>query len=219
MKRLVIASLATTAVAIGAAAVAVAQAQAPAAKAPAAAPAPMPYSGLAVGSMAPEFTGKAYIAGEAKPYSLKNELKKGPVVVYFFPAAFTGGCNLEAQEFAANIDAFKASGATVLGLTAGFGSTARATAAQGGLDEAVRDFSSQHCAGKFPVAAATPAQVAAFKAASATNPERSNRTSYVIAPNGKVVYGFTNTPPAEPAIIHISKTLTAVKAYKASSKG
>src|SRR4051812_44922146 len=74
---------------------------------------------LKVGAPAPDFSAPAYLAGKPFPFKLSDALKKGPVVVYFFPAAHTAGCNLEAHLFSVAIDKFKAQHATVIGVTAG----------------------------------------------------------------------------------------------------
>ena len=74
---------------------------------------------LEVGAKAPDFTAPAYLAGEPFTFRLADALAKGPVVVYFFPAAHTPGCNIEAHLFSEAIDEFKAQGASVIGVTAG----------------------------------------------------------------------------------------------------
>src|SRR6185437_11742785 len=96
---------------------------------------------LAKGDAAPQFTTQASLAGNAFDFSLKKALAKGPVVVYFYPSAYTGGCDLEAHTFAEDKDKFTAAGATIIGVSA---------------DDIQRlnAFSSDpnYCAGKFPVA-------------------------------------------------------------------
>lgn len=174
--------------------------------------APAALAAIATGAKAPEITAKAYENGVASNFSLASSLRRGPVVLYFFPGAFTPGCNIEAQEFAASIDQFKAAGATVVGATGGFGNVARTSAAEGGLEEAVRDFSKEHCNGKFPVIAVTPATVAAYDVPLTQRPGWSNRTSFVIAPDGKILLAHTASAPSE----HITKSLEAVRAWKAA---
>ena len=71
------------------------------------------FAAIEQGAKAPEFKTQASLAGKEFTYSLKDELKKGPVVVYFYPSAYTGGCNIQAHTFAENMDKFKAAGATV----------------------------------------------------------------------------------------------------------
>ena len=166
------------------------------------------WAALAVGGKAPEISAKAFENGTASQFQLSEALKKGPVVLFFFPGAFTAGCNVEAKAFADNIDKFKAAGATVIGATSYFGNTARTSAAQGGLEEAVRDFSKEHCNGKFPVAAVTPDTVKAYDVVLQNT--ISNRTSFVIAQNGTITLTHTDMQPTS----HIEKTLAAVQAMK-----
>jgi hypothetical protein len=73
---------------------------------------------LKTGAAAPDFSATASLAGKDFNFSLKQALAKGPVVVYFYPAAYTGGCDLEAHTFATNADKFKAAGATIIGVSA-----------------------------------------------------------------------------------------------------
>jgi peroxiredoxin Q/BCP len=152
---------------------------------------------LAVGVKAPDFTIPATLDGHQFTFSLADALKKGPVVLYFYPAAFTSGCTAEAHAFAGAMGKFKALHATVIGVSHDTIAT---------LDK----FSVSECQGKFPVAADPDLKVArdyqatlAFKFA--------NRTSYVIAPDGQVAYTYTNLNPAE----HVDNTLAAVKAVEA----
>jgi peroxiredoxin len=167
---------------------------------------------LAVGAKAPPISAKAYLGGKPFQFTLASALKKGPVVLYFFPGAYTGGCNIEAHAFADAIDQYKASGATVIGITGGFGTADRAGAPAANLDEAVRDFSSTHCNGKFPVAVATTDVITAYDSALTQRPGWSNRTSYVIAPNGEIVLSYANLSPEH----HVDETLAAVKAWRAA---
>jgi len=153
---------------------------------------------LPVGAAAPAFSGQAWEAGKATPFSLTSALRNGPVVFYFFPGANTPGCNVEAQEFARSIDQFKAAGASVIGVTAG------------NVDE-LKEFSATHCNGKFPVAAATSQTIKDYDVALALRPGWSNRTSFVIAPDGKIVLAHTDNNP----ISHVTKTLEKVQAMKA----
>jgi len=161
------------------------------------------FAALAVGATAPTLTAKAYVDGKATPFSLASALKKGPVVLYFFPAAYTGGCNAEAKAFAENIDKFQAAGASVIGVTAGNGKAGTS------MDQALADFSKEHCNGKFPVAAVNAATVKAYDAALA-GASVSNRTSYVIGRDGKIAFAYSAMAPQQ----HITKTLEAVTAMK-----
>jgi peroxiredoxin Q/BCP len=155
---------------------------------------------LKVGSKAPDFSAPAYLAGKPLTFKLADALKKGPVVIYFFPAAHTPGCNLEAHLFSEAIDQFKAQGATVIGVTAG------------NVDE-LADFSkeTEHCGGKFPVAADPGAKIAKqYDAILAQKPEWSDRTSYVISPSGSIAHVYSDLNPNK----HVKETLDAVKALK-----
>ncbi|UGB37179.1 peroxiredoxin [Frateuria soli] len=155
---------------------------------------------LKEGTQAPDFTAPAYLAGKAFTFNLSEALKKGPVVVYFFPAAHTAGCNLEAHLFSQAIDQFKAQHATVIGVTAG------------NTDE-LADFSkeTEHCSGKFPVAADAGARIAKeYDALLPMRPGWSDRTSYVIAPSGKIVHVYSSLKPNR----HVQETLDAVKAIE-----
>lgn len=160
---------------------------------------------LAPGATAPDFTAQGALAGQPFTVNLKAALKKGPVVLYFFPAAFTQGCNIEAQAFAAAADDFKAAGATVIGMTAG------------NVDQLAK-FSSAHCANKFPVAAASDAVIGGYdvrlKNADGTASKITDRTSYVIAPNGRILFSHTEMGPAN----HVRLSLAAVRKYQASRK-
>ena len=169
------------------------------------------FAGLPLGSKAPEIHATAYQDGKPSHFMLSEAVKKGPVVLYFFPGAFTPGCNVEAQQFAAAIDKYKAAGAQVVGVTGGFGNAARKSAADGGLDQAVKDFSMEHCNGKFPVAAIDAATVKAYNVELTQRPGWSNRTSYVIDKTGNIVLAFENLSPEG----HVDKTLAAVEALKA----
>ncbi len=156
---------------------------------------------LKVGDKAPEFTAKAALAGNDFDFKLSKALKKGPVVLYFFPAAYTSGCTAEAHEFAEATPEFEKLGATVIGVTAG------------NVDR-IKDFSKEHCRDKFAVAAADAALVKSYDVALAVKPEWSNRTSYVIAPDHKILFSYTDGNFAG----HVTQTMDAVKAYKAKKK-
>ncbi len=155
---------------------------------------------LKAGAKAPDFTAPAFLAGQPFTYKLSDALKKGPVVVYFFPAAHTSGCNLEAHLFSDAIDQFKAQKATVIGVTAG--KTAE-----------LADFSkeTEHCGGKFPVAADTDAKIAKqYDSLLAQKPGWSDRTSYLIAPSGSIASSYSSLSPDK----HVQEMLAAAKALK-----
>jgi peroxiredoxin len=159
---------------------------------------------LKTGAPAPDFSAPAYLAGEPFTFKLADALRKGPVVVYFFPAAHTPGCNLEARQFSQAIDQFKAQGASVIGVTAG------------NIDElAAFSKETEHCGGKFPVAADPGAAIAKrYDAILAAKPEWSNRTSYVITPSGTIAHVYSDLKPGE----HVKEMLEAVKALRKPAK-
>lgn len=163
---------------------------------------------LKPGDKAPDFQAPAFLAGNAFTYKLADARKKGLVVLYFFPSAYTGGCNAEAHAFSEAIDQYKAQKATVIGVTAG----KVAELAKFSADTTT-------CGGKFPVAADADLAIAKqYDAVLVRNGQAtpfSDRTSYVIGPDGKVLLAFTNlsNPNA-----HITETLAAVKAYRAKRR-
>jgi peroxiredoxin len=168
------------------------------------------WAGLPVGAKAPDITAKAYENGNPSNFHLADALKKGPVVLYFFPGAFTPGCNIEAKQFADAIDKYRAAGAQVIGVTGGFGNSDRKSANEGGLEQAVKDFSQEKCNGKFPVAAVNIDTIKAYGVELTQRPGWSNRTSYVIDKKGNIVMAFENLSPEG----HVDKTLAAVQALK-----
>lgn len=152
---------------------------------------------LAPGAKAPDFTTRGAIAGKVFAVNLATQLKRGPVVLYFFPAAFTSGCNAEARAFAAKVDEFKAAGATVIGMSAD-------------PVEQLQKFSATECAGRFAVASAGPAVVKGYDVAFPKpigGRTVTSRTSYVIGRDGRVAFVHDDMNPAE----HVNLTLAAVK--------
>jgi len=160
---------------------------------------PAASAALAVGAKAPDFTTRGALAGKLLNVHLAELLKKGPVVLYFFPAAFTPGCSAEAREFAENIEAFKKAGASVLGMSAD------------PVDK-LADFSAKECANKFAVASAGPAIISGYDVALPQRAGLTNRTSYVIAKTGRVIFVHSDLSYAE----HVKKTLAAVQALRGS---
>jgi peroxiredoxin len=149
---------------------------------------------LDIGDNAPHFTAPAALGGKVFEYSLRDQLAKGPVVLYFFPAAFSEGCSIEAHEFAEAIGRFEALGASVIGVS-------------GDDVEVITRFSVQACQGKVPVAAdVKKAVIKSYDAAMTTRPEYANRVTYLIAPNGKVAYTYLSLNPNK----HVEKTLAAL---------
>lgn len=167
----------------------------------------IPASGIAAlqkGAKAPDFTLSAAQGGKPFTLSLKQTLRKGPVVLYFFPAAFTPGCTIEAHLFAEASDDFNRLGARVVGVTAG-------------NIERVAEFSKSECRDKFAVAADPGAKVAAKYDSAVQRPGQvaiSSRTSYVIAPNGTILLSYTDSKPQA----HVEKTMAAVRAWKAQRR-
>jgi len=159
------------------------------------------FAALAPGAAAPDFDAPAFLAGKGFDFHLDEALKKGPVVLYFFPAAHTSGCNLEAHLFADAADKFKAQGATLIGITAG-------------NVEQLAAFSTEteHCSGKFPVAADTGAKIAKSYDATLPMPNLSDRTSYVIAPDHKVIFAYSALDPTK----HVDLTLDALTKWRAA---
>ena len=160
------------------------------------------HAALDIGEPAPNFSTSAALDGNVFQYSLGEALKKGPVVLYFFPAAFSVGCSAEAHEFAENVDKFQALGATVIGVS-------------GDDIQTLGKFSKQTCQGKFPVASDnTQSIMKSYDAVMALRPDYANRISYVIAPNGKVIYNYQSLNPSR----HVEKTLAALKDWAQSKK-
>ena len=160
------------------------------------------YAALKPGAQAPDFTTQATLAGKPFTFSLADALKTGPVVLYFYPAAFTTGCTIEAHNFAEATDKFKALGATVIGISHD-------------SIETLNKFSVSECRNKFAVAADADQKITKqYDAILAVKPEYANRTSYVIAPNGKIIYEYTALNPDK----HVENTMAAVEKWKAEHK-
>lgn len=156
---------------------------------------------LAMGTMAPAFTTKAALGGTELSFALSEALKKGPVVVYFYPKSFTSVCTEEAHLFAEAMPQFEALGSSVIGISTD-------------TIETQREFSREACRDKFPVAADPQGKI--VKAYDVMGWKQGNdifasRTSYVIAPDGKIASAVT----APDAASHIQSALKSVKAWKA----
>jgi peroxiredoxin len=155
---------------------------------------------LAVGTKAPDFTTRGAKGGKVFKLHLAEALKKGPVVLYFFPAAFTKGCTAEAREFADKTEEFAAAGATIIGMS------------NDPVDTLAR-FSTEECRDKFAVASAGPDIIKGYDVALPAIPDRpqlagkTNRTSYVIAKSGRIAYVYSDLNYAQ----HVTGTLDAVK--------
>lgn len=155
------------------------------------------HAALETGTHAPDFTAQASLGGHEFTYHLADALKTGPVVLYFYPAAFTKGCTIEAHEFADAIPQFKAVGATVIGVS---------------MDPIAKldRFSVSECRSTFPVAADTAGTITRDYAAKLPLVRMASRTSYVIAPDGRIVMSYASMSPDE----HVARALAAVKALK-----
>ena len=165
---------------------------------------------LKQGDTAPDFKTQASLAGKAFTFSLKDSLKKGPVVVYFYPSAYTGGCNIQAHTFAEKSDEFAAAGATIIGVS---------------LDsiERLNDFSAdpEYCAGKFPVASDKDGKIsksfdlAVREASSGKKDSRgveidhgfAERTTFIVTPDGKIASTLGGLAPAA----NVEQALQAVR--------
>jgi peroxiredoxin len=165
------------------------------------------------GSTAPMFTSKASQAGNEFEFSLKKALAKGPVVLYFYPAAYTGGCDLEAHTFAEYKDKFTAAGATIIGVSADD-------------IQRLKSFSSNpdYCAGKFPVASDPEGKIAAMYGLEVTPPQPGvkdvtgkqvthgfiPRTTFVINKDDKIVAVFSSKTDHISPDDHVKKSLAMV---------
>ncbi len=156
---------------------------------------------IKVGAQAPDFSTQAALAGKAFDFTLSEALKKGPVVLYFYPKAFTPGCTLEAHEFAEATPEFAKLGATVIGMSADDIAT-------------LQKFSIEECRNKFAVAAASKAVIKAYDVVMPVMTDMSDRTSFVIAPDGKVIYAYSALSHKK----HVANTLAAVRQWRASQK-
>ena len=155
---------------------------------------------LKVGDKAPDFTTQASLAGKAFTFSLADALRKGPVVLYFYPAAFTTGCTTEAHDFAEATAQFATLGATVIGVS------------HDDVDTLNR-FSVSECRSKFAVASDADRHIMkAYDAVLLLDPLLANRTSYVIAPDRTVLYAYTALNPDQ----HVENTMAAVKKWAAT---
>lgn len=160
------------------------------------------FAALDVGDAAPNFTAKASMGGKVFSFSLADALKKGPVVLYFYPAAFSVDCTIEAHDFAEAVDRYKKLGATVIGVS------------HDDIDTLNR-FSVTECRSKFPVAADEDQSIMkSYDAVLWLKPDYANRVSYVIAPNGSIIYEYTSLNPEK----HVANTLNALREWKSDVK-
>lgn len=161
--------------------------------------APTAQAELTAGASAPDFSAPASLGGQVYTFKLADALARGPVVLYFYPAAFTQGCTIEARNFAEATDDYKALGATVIGVS-------------GDDIETLKKFSVSECQGKFAVAADEDKSVMkAYDAVHDRRPEYAKRVSYVITPDGKILYAYTDMSPDR----HVDRTLQALRNWRA----
>jgi thioredoxin-dependent peroxiredoxin len=156
------------------------------------------FAALKSGARATDFTTQAVLAGEPYTYNLNLALKKGPVVLYFYPKAFTSGCTVEAHEFAEASGDFAKAGASIMGISAD-------------KIDTLKKFSVEACRNKFPVAVGTKAIIKAYDAALPLMGV-SNRTTYVITPDGKIIYTYSDLS----AKGHVMGSLKAVQDWRAA---
>ncbi len=175
------------------------------------------FAALKQGDAAPDFKAQASLAGKEFTFSLKKALKKGPVVVYFYPSAYTGGCNIQAHTFSENHDKFAAAGASIIGVS---------------LDKiaTLNQFSAdpEYCAGKLPVASDLDGKIAKsfdLKVMDA-RPGMKNtkgdeidhgfaeRTTFIVLPDGKIAATIGGVAPAD----NVAKALEAVQQLKSGAK-
>ena len=156
------------------------------------------HAALPDGTKAPQFSTRAALAGKEFTFSLADALRHGPVVLYFYPAAFTPGCTVEAHQFAEATAKFKELGATVIGVS------------HDPIEKLDR-FSVSECRNKFAVASdADGGIMKAYDSVLPDHPEYANRTSYVIAPSGEIIYSYTAMNPDQ----HVENTMAAVKKWQ-----
>jgi peroxiredoxin len=176
---------------------------------------------LKVGDKAPAFAAPASLAGKTFDFSLKKALRKGPVVVYFYPAAYTKGCDIEAHTFAETKDQFDAAGATIIGVS-------------NDKIAKLNQFSADpdYCAGKFPVASDADGKIAASYDLKVTPPKDglkdvqgnaldhafTERTTFVIGKNGKVAATLSSADDKITPAEHVDKSLAVVAALTGKGK-
>ncbi len=157
---------------------------------------------LKPGDRAPDFSAPSSLGGQVSTFSLADNLKKGPVVLYFYPAAFSSGCTIEAHLFAEAIDKYKALGATVIGVS-------------NDKIETLTKFSVSECRSKFAVAADTDQKIMkAYDAVMLIKSDYASRISYVIAPDHSILYEYSSMSPDK----HVENTLQALRQWAAKNK-
>jgi len=158
--------------------------------------APAAVAALKEGAKAMDFTTQAVLGGKPFTFNLKQALKKGPVVLYFYPRAFTSGCTIEANQFAEATDEFNAMGATVIGISAD-------------TIETLKKFSVEECRSKFAVAVGSKQVIKAYDA-NLPVIGGANRTTYIIAPDGTIIWSHSSLNVKG----HVPGALAGVKAWQ-----
>lgn len=178
------------------------------------------FAALQPGAAAPDFTATASQAGKDFTFSLKQALAKGPVVVYFYPAAYTGGCDLEAHTFATDKAKFTRAGATIIGVSAD---------SIGRLNQFSAD--PNYCAGKFAVASDPEGKIAAQYGLKMLPPQAGvldvrnqpvthgffPRTTFVLNREGKVVATLSTTADHLSPDQHVTRSLAIVEKLHAET--
>ncbi len=159
------------------------------------------WAALDVGAKAPDFTAPAAHAGKTFTFSLNKALKKGPVVLYFYPEAFTNGCTIEAKSFADAMPKFKALGATVVGMSHD-------------AMPILKRFSVEACHSKFSVASDPAMDTIKKYDAALWQGDQAGRITYIISPAHKVVYAYASDSPDQ----HVELALKALETWKAELK-
>jgi peroxiredoxin len=177
------------------------------------------FAALKTGDKAPDFSAKASLAGKEFDFSLKAALKKGPVVVYFYPSAYTAGCNIEAHTFSENKEKFDAAGATIIGVSRDSVTRLNAFSAD-----------PQYCAGKFAVASDPSGAIAQsynltkmdIKAGMKDSRgveidhDFTERTTFVVTPDGKIAATLSSAEDKISPAAHVEKSLAAVQQIAAA---
>ena len=156
---------------------------------------------LPTGATAPDFTTTGALAGRPFRMQLRQQLRHGVVVLYFYPRAFTEGCTLEANAFSQAAAEFRRHGARVIGMSADD-------------YETLRRFSVEACRNAFPVATASADTIRAYDVRLREGSPMTSRTSYVIAPNGRIIYAYTDMDWRN----HVTNTLEAVRRWRAAQR-
>jgi len=163
------------------------------------APASPAQATLAQGQRAPDFTAQGAQGGRRLTVSLRNALRRGPVVLYFFPRAFTAGCTIESRAFAEAMPQFRAAGATVIGMS-------------GDDVDTLARFSTEECRAAFPMASASESVISGYDVS--LRPGITSRTSYVIARDGSIALVHSDMNPND----HVRLTLAAVQRLQAARR-